>query len=153
VGIRPYIREMMKILDAQYTKTPFYGVLKMTKHLRENGYKVGKARVRRLLRLMGLSAISCKRNLSKRNLKHKVYPYLLRGVEITKANQVWSADITYIPLERGFAYLTAIIDWWSRYVLSWRLSNTLEADFCTEALKEALKKYGVPEIFNSDQGS
>ena len=144
---------MMNLLDAEYTEHPFYGVRKMKKFLRDRGYKVGNEHVRTLLRKMGLVAIFAKPNLSKPHPDHRIYPYLLRDVEITRPNQVWSTDITYIRLGKGFAYLTAVIDWHSRYVLSWRLSNTLESDFCVEVLEEAIKNYGCPEIFNTDQGS
>lgn len=153
VPIREESITLMNLLDEQYTKTPFYGVRKMTVHLQSLGYEVGKDRVRTLLRGMGLEAIYPKPFLSKPDIQHKIYPYLLRDEEITHPNHVWSADITYIRLEHGFAYLMAVIDWHSRYVLSWRLSNTLDAGFCVEALQEALFKYGAPEIFNSDQGS
>ena len=146
-------RLMMDLLDAQYTKTPFYGVRNMTTYLRTLGYEVGKDHVRTLLRNMGLVAVFPKPNLSKPHPESRIYPYLLRDVEITRPNQVWSADITYIRLAGGFAYLVAIIDWHSRCVLSWRLSNTLEADFCVEALREAIEKYGTPGIFNTDQGT
>lgn len=144
---------MMDLLDAQYTETPFYGVNKMTEFLRRQGYAVGRDHVRTLLRKMGLEAVYAKPNLSKPHPEHVVYPYLLKDIDIMRANQVWSTDITYIRLTQGFAYLTAIIDWYSRYVLSWRLSNTLDSSFCVEALEEALFRYGSPEIFNSDQGS
>jgi len=144
---------MMALLDAQYTEMPFYGVNKMTEYLRREKYVVGRDHVRTLLRKMGLEAVYAKPNLSKPHPEHAVYPYLLKDVDIVRANQVWSTDITYIRLAQGFAYLTAIIDWYSRYVLSWRLSNTLDSGFCAEALEEALFKYGNPEIFNSDQGS
>lgn len=153
VGIRPLDREMMNLLDAEYTKYPFYGVRKMKKFLREKGYKVGNGHVRTLLRKMGLFAVFAKPNLSKPHPEHRIYPYLLRGVVINRPNQVWSADITYIRLGQGFAYLTAIIDWHSRYVLSWRLSNTLESTFCVDALEEAIRNYGCPETFNTDQGT
>ena len=153
VGIRPLEQEMMDLLDAQYTETPFYGVNKMTEFLRRQGYAVGRDHVRTLLRKMGLEAVYAKPNLSKPHPEHVVYPYLLKDIDIMRANQVWSTDITYIRLTQGFAYLTAIIDWYSRYVLSWRLSNTLDSSFCVEALEEALFRYGSPEIFNSDQGS
>lgn len=143
---------MMNLLDEQYTRTPFYGVPKMTKFLRDKGYKVGRDRVRTLLRKMGLYAIYPKPYTSTSNKEHKVYPYLLKDLAVTRPNQVWAADITYIRLLHGFAYLVAVIDWFSRYVLSWRLSNSLEANFCIEALEEALD-YGKPDIFNSDQGS
>ena len=142
----------MNLLDKQYTRTPFWGVRNMTTYLRNQGYRVGRAHVRTLLRKMGLVALFAKPNLSKPNIQHKIYPYLLRDLEIRKPNQVWSADITYIRLNHGFAYLTAVMDWYSRYVLSWRLSNTLDSGFCIEALKEAIERYGAPEIFNSDQG-
>lgn len=153
VGIRPLDREMMELLDAQYTDTPFYGVNKMTEYLRSREYEVGRDHVRTLLRKMGLEAVFAKPNLSKPHPEHLVYPYLLNDVDIERVNQVWSIDITYIRLAQGFAYLTAIIDWHSRYVLNWRLSNTLDSSFCVEALEEALNRYGRPEIFNSDQGS
>lgn len=144
---------MMNLLDVEYTKHPFYGVRKMKKHLRSKGYKVGNDHVRTLLRKMGLFAVFAKPNLSKPHSEHKIYPYLLRDVEIKRPNQVWSADITYIRLGQGFAYLTAIIDWHSRYVLSWRISNALESIFCVDALEESIRNYGCPEIFNTDQGS
>jgi len=153
VGINNMDCEMMNLLDEQYTKAPFYGVLRMREFLRSKGYEVGKEHVRTLLRKMGLEAIYPRMNLSKPIIEHKVYPYLLRGVIIERPNQVWSSDITYIRLMYGFAYLMAIIDWNSRYVLSWRLSNSLDGSFCIEAIKEALRNYGTPEIFNSDQGS
>jgi len=144
----------MAKLDEQYTATPFYGVRRMTKYLTEDeGFDVGRDHVRTLLRRMGLTAIWSRPDTSKPHPEHPVFPYLLRDVGITRVNQVWSADITYIRLAQGFAYLVAIIDWHSRYVLSWRLSNTLEPEFCIEALKEALERHGQPEIFNTDQGS
>lgn len=143
----------MNLLDEQYTRTPFYGVRKMTVSLRALGHAVGKDHVRTLLRKMGLVAIFPKPNLSKPHPENRVYPYLLRDMDITRPNQVWCADITYIRLAWGFAYLVAVVDWYSRCVLSWRLSNTLEADFCVEALQEAIKKHGVPEVFNTDQGT
>lgn len=143
----------MNLLDEQYTRTPFYGVRNMTTYLRSLGYAVGKDHVRTLLRKMGLVAVFPKPNLSKPHPAHRIYPYLLRDLEVTRPNQVWCADITYIRLSWGFAYLVAVIDWYSRYVLSWRLSNTLEADFCVEALQEAIANYGIPDIFNTDQGT
>ena len=152
-GINERDRVLMNLLDEQYTRTPFWGVRNMTTYVKDIGYKtVGRDHIRTLLRRMGLMAMYPKRNLSKPNKAHEIYPYLLRGVEIVRVNQVWSADITYIRLAYGFAYLVAVIDWYSRAVLSWRLSNTLDSGFCVEALKEALTKYGRPEIFNSDQG-
>lgn len=154
VGISFRDQEIMNLLDKQYTATPFYGVLKMTEYLHQDeGINIGKDHVRTLLRKLGLFAIFAKPNLSKPHLEHKVYPYLLRDVEIVRPNQVWSTDITYIRLRHGFAYLIAIIDWHSRYILSWRISNTLDASFCVDALEEAIKNYGCPEIFNTDQGS
>jgi len=143
---------IMRKLDELYTQAPFYGVLRMHQYIRSLGYNVNIKRIRRLLRLMGLLAIYPKKNLSVPNLENKTYPYLLKNLEINRCNQVWSSDITYIPMEKGFLYLVAIIDWHSRYVISWRISNTLEASFCLEALQEALTK-GKPEIFNTDQGS
>jgi len=142
----------MRLLDEQYTRTPFYGVLKMTAWLRESGHPVNCKRVRRLLRLMGLEAIYQKPRLSIPSPGHQIYPYLLRGVKVTRVNQVWSADITYIRLLAGFVYLVAIIDWYSRYVLSWEVSTTMENEFCTSALTRSLQ-VARPEIFNTDQGS
>lgn len=144
-------RLLMDAIDVEFTAVPFYGARKIAWELRKKGWAVGRKRVGRLMRLMGLEAIVPTRNTSKPNPHHKVYPYLLRGVVINRVNQVWSMDITYIRLGKGFAYLTAVIDWHSRYVIAWRLSNTLTTDFCVECLKEALQ-YGRPEIFNTDQG-
>jgi len=144
--------ELMALMDRQYLKTPFYGSRRMTVWLRTQGHQVNRKRVRRLMQLMGLEAIYRRPNTSKPAPGHKVYPYLLKGLEINRVNQVWATDITYIPMARGFLYLVAIMDWHSRYILAWRLSNTLEVDFCVEALEEALSK-GRPEIFNTDQGS
>src|SRR3990172_2868498 len=144
--------ELMAMMDRQYLKTPFYGARRMTAWLRIQGHQVNCKRVRRLMRVMGLEAIYRHPKSSKPAPGHKVYPYLLKGLEINRSNQVWAADITYIPMSRGFLYLVAIMDWHSRYVLAWRLSNTLEVGFCVEALEEALSK-GRPEIFNTDQGS
>ncbi len=143
---------LMRLLDEQYTKAPFYGVLRMTAYLRRLGYAVNEKRVRRLLRLMGLESIYTKPKLSIANRENKIYPYLLRGIEITNCNQVWGTDITYIRLLRGFIYLVAIIDLYSRYVVSWEISTTLENDFCVTSLESALKQ-AIPEIFNTDQGS
>jgi len=142
----------MRLLDEQYTRTPFYGVLKMTAWLRENGHPVNSKRVRRLLRLMGLEAIYPKPRLSLPSPGHQIYPYLLRGVKVTRVNQVWSADITYVRLLGGFVYLVAVIDWHSRYVLSWEVSTTMESEFCVSALNQSLQ-VAKPEIFNTDQGS
>jgi putative transposase len=143
---------LMKLIDRQYLVTPYYGARKIAAWLKSQSYSINRKRVRRLMRLMGLKAIYRRPKTSKPAPGHKIYPYLLGGMKITRPNQVWAADITYIPMTRGFLYLVAIIDWYSRYVLSWRLSNTLEAGFCVEALKEALNK-GRPEIFNTDQGA
>jgi putative transposase len=144
--------ELMKLIDQQYLERPFYGSRRMTVWLRNQGYGVNRKRVRRLMEIMGLRAIYRRPRTSQPAPGHQVYPYLLRGVAITRPNQVWTADITYIPMARGFLYLVAIMDGYSRYVLSWRLSNTLEVDFCIEALEEALRN-GQPEIFNTDQGA
>jgi len=143
---------LMKLIDRQYLATPFYGARRIAAWLKKQGYRVNRKRVRRLMRLMGLKAIYRRPRTSQPAPGNKIYPYLLSGVEITRPNQVWAADITYIPMARGFLYLVAIIDWYSRYVLAWRLSNTLDAGFCVEALEEALRK-GRPEIFNTDQGA
>ena len=145
--------QLMRLIDEQFMETPYYGARQMTRHLRREGYRVNRKRIGRLMRNMGLSAIYQKPNTSKPHPEHKIYPYLLRGMTINKPNQVWCTDITYIPMRRGFLYLVAIMDWASRKVLSWRLSNTLDADFCVDALEEAIKHYGTPEIFNTDQGS
>ncbi len=142
---------LMNVIDEVFTKHPFLGVRQMMWKLRDRGYPVGRKRVRRLMRLMGLFPIFPKKNTSKPNLQHRVFPYLLRDVPIARVNQVWSMDITYIRLGKGFVYLTAIMDWHSRYVIAWRMSNTLTADFCVECLQDALE-YGKPEVFNTDQG-
>jgi len=147
-----YDLELMSLIDRQYLATPFYGSRRMTAWLKIQGHRVNRKRVQRLMRLMGIEAIYRRPNTSKPSPQHKVYPYLLRNLEISKVNQVWASDITYIPMARGFMYLVVIMDWYSRYVLSWRLSNTLDADFCVDALEEALSK-GRPQIFNTDQGS
>ena len=143
---------LMRLLDEQYMKTPFYGVLRMTEWLKKLKECVNPKRVRRLLRKMGLMALYPKRNLSKPAPGHKIYPYLLRGLAILRPNQVWSTDITYIRLKQGFVYLVAVIDWHSRYVLSWGVSVTMESNFCLEALDQAIRQHGVPDIFNTDQG-
>jgi putative transposase len=143
---------LMRLLDVQYTKTPYYGIRKMTQELQQAGYPVNHKRVRRLLRTMGLYAIYPKPALSTPAPGHRVYPYLLRGVKVERVNQVWSCDITYVPMAQGFVYLFAVIDWFSRFVLSWSVSVSLEVDFCLEALDTALQQ-NRPAIFNSDQGS
>src|SRR5580658_1773548 len=142
---------LMELIDREYTAHPFYGSRRMVTWLQGQGHEVNRKRVQRLMRLMGLEAIYPKPKLSVGGAGHKVYPYLLRNVAIERVNQVWSTDITYIPLPNGFMYLAAVIDWFSRYVLSWRLSNTLDVEFCLEALEEALSR-GCPEVFNTDQG-
>jgi putative transposase len=143
---------LLRRLDEQYTRTPFYGVRKRTAVLRGEGYAVNPKRVRRLLRTLGLWALVPQPGTSRPAPEHRVYPYLLRGVLIERVNQVWSTDITYIRLRGGFAYLVAVLDWYSRYVVSWALSNSLEVGFCLEVLEAALSR-GRPEIFNSDQGA
>jgi len=142
---------LMRRIDEQYTARPFYGSRRMTRWLIERGEEVNRKRVQRLMRAMGLEAIYPKPRLSAAGKGHKVYPYLLRGVTIERADQVWSTDITYVPMTTGFMYLAAVIDWFSRYVIAWRLSNTLDGAFCTEMLEEALRS-GKPEVFNTDQG-
>ena len=144
---------LMRQIDEQFLETPFYGVRQMTWHLRNEGHLVNEKRIRRLMRLMSLMPIYQKPNTSKAAKGHKTYPYLLRGLRVDRPNQVWAADITYLPMRRGFLYLVAIMDWFTRKVLAWRISNTLEADFCVEALNEAAHKFGPHEIMNTDQGS
>ena len=143
----------MKRIDELYLALPFYGSRKMVAALRAEGRQINRKRVRRLMRLMGLEALVPKPGTSKASPQNKIYPYLLRGLTIDRPNHVWAADITYIPMAKGFLYLVAIIDWASRTVLAWRLSNTMDATFCLEALKEALARFGTPEIFNTDQGA
>jgi putative transposase len=144
---------VMRRIDEQYTLTPYYGSRRMTASLQLLNMEVNRKRVQRLMRLMGLEAIYPKPRLSSRDMQHKVYPYLLRGVEVASPDQVWSSDITYIRLRGGFLYLVAILDWYSRYVLAWKLSNTMDTMFCMEALEDALGGRRRPEIFNSDQGA
>ena len=144
---------LMLRIDALFLKWPFYGSRQMVRQLRREGIIVGRHRVRRLMRLMGLQAIYQAPRTSAPHPQHRIYPYLLRNMAINRPNQVWCADITYIPVQRGFLYLVAIMDWATRHVLAWRLSNTMDASFCIEALNEALSKHGKPEIFNTDQGS
>ncbi len=145
--------ELMRRIDELFMKYPFYGSRQMVRQLLREGFAVGRHRVRRLMRLMGLEAIYQAPRTSDPHPAHRVYPYLLRGMVIDRPNRVWCADITYIPVQRGFLYLVAIMDWATRHVLAWRLSNTMDARFCVEALEEALARYGKPEIFNTDQGS
>ena len=142
-----------RLIDEEYTQHPFYGTRRMVVFLKKAGHSVNRKRVQRLMRLMGLAGMAPGPNTSGAHPEHKIYPYLLRGVPIVKPNQVWSTDITYIRLAHGFAYLVAIIDWYSRRVLSWRISNSMEAVFCVDCLEEAVRTHGTPEIFNSDQGS
>ena len=152
-GISEEEHELMKMIDRQYLLTPFYGARKMAVELtRQTGLPINRKRVRRLMQLMGIRALYRRPRTSKPSSGHHIYPYLLRDLKITRPNQVWAADITYIPMAKGFMYLVTIIDWYSRYVISWRLSNTMDDDFCVAALEEALSK-GTPEIFNTDQGS
>lgn len=153
LGESPLNLKLMRLIDEQFLEDPSSGARQMARYLRRQGYWVNRKRVKRLMRKMGLVAIYQRPNTSRPHPEHKIYPYLLRGMDISEPNQVWCADVTYIPMRRGFLYLIAIMDWASRKVLSWRLSNTLEADFCVDALKEALAKYGRPGIFNTDQGS
>jgi putative transposase len=149
---REETQQLMRLIDAEYTQHPFYGYRKITHWLREQGYLANKKRVQRLMQMMGLAAIVPKPDLSKPHPEHKIYPYLLRGVKIERVNQVWSTDITYIPLQHDWMYLVAVIDWFSRYVLAWEVSNTLDTDFCLLALERALKQ-GTPLVFNTDQGA
>ena len=143
---------LMRLLDEQYTRTPFYGSRKMTEWLTTQGHAVNRKRVTRLMELLGIEAVYPKPKLSQPGEGHRIYPYLLRGATVDRVNQVWSTDITYIRMAQGFLYLVAVMDWFSRFVLSWSLSLTMEVEFCLEALKRALRR-GRPEIFNSDQGS
>lgn len=152
-GESPLNLKLMRLIDEQFLETPCYGARQMARHLRRQGYCVGRKRIRRLMRKMGLSAIYQKPRTSNPHPAHKVYPYLLKGLAIERPNQVWCADLTYIPMRKGFLYVVAIMDWCSRKVLSWRLSNTMDTDFCVAALEEALQGYGSPKIFNTDQGS
>jgi putative transposase len=144
---------LMRQIDEQFLETPFFGVRQMTWYLRNEGHLVNEKRIRRLMRLMGLMPIYQKPNTSKAAKDHKTYPYLLRGLRVTRPNQVWAADITYLPMRKGVLYLVAIMDWHTRKVLAWRISNTLEADFCVDALNEAIARFGPSEIMNTDQGS
>jgi putative transposase len=144
--------DLMKEIDAIYLDNPSYGSRTIATALANTGWEVNRKRVQRLMRLMSIAGVTPKRNTSKPGPGHRVFPYLLRNVAISHPDQVWSTDITYVPLRNGFVYLTAVMDWYSRYVLSWRLSNRLEGNFCVEALDEALKR-GKPEVFNTDQGS
>ncbi len=152
VGFDQATIDLMHAIDRVFTKYPFFGSRQIAAYLPQSGFSAGRHRVRRLMRIMGLQAIYKGPNTSKKHPQNPVYPYLLRNLAITRANQVWCSDITYIPVKNGFLYLVAIMDWATRKVLSWRLSNTLDASFCVEALEEAITKYGKPEIMNTDQG-
>ncbi len=144
---------LMRRIDELHLKYPFYGSRKLSDALRKEGHEANRKRIQRLMRLMGLEAMVPKPNTSEAHPEHVKYPYLLRGLVISRVNQVWATDITYIPMKSGFVYLVAIMDWYSRRVLSWRLSNTLDTSFCVDALEEAFERFGQPEIFNTDQGS
>ncbi|MFC7557356.1 IS3 family transposase [Pseudoroseomonas wenyumeiae] len=152
-GETPLNLELMRLIDAQFLETPWYGSRQMARHLRREGYVVGRKRVRRLMAKMGLAPIYQRPRTTVPHPEHRVFPYLLRDLAIDRPNQVWCTDLTYIPMRRGFLYLAAVMDWATRKVLSWRVSNTMDVEFCLEALEEALARYGRPEIFNSDQGS
>jgi putative transposase len=151
-GESPQNLELMRVIDEQYLKTPWYGSRQMARHLRRQGHNVNRKRIKRLMQKMGIEALYQKPRTSDPHPAHRIFPYLLRGMTIDRPNQVWCTDITYIPIRQGFLYLVAIMDWYSRKVLAWRLSNTLDTGFCIEALEEALEKYGKPDIFNTDQG-
>jgi putative transposase len=153
VPVRADDLAVMRRMDELYLAHPFYGSRRMAAALRREGWAMNRKRVRRLMRLMGLWAIYQKPNTSQQHPEHKVYPYLLRGLTIDRPNQVWCADITYIPMAKGFVYLVAVMDWFSRRVLAWRVSITMETDFCVEALREAMERFGRPDIFNTDQGA
>jgi len=153
VGIDPEELELMRRIDELHLKHPFFGSRRISQELRTQGMVVNRKRVQRLMRIMDLEGVAPKPNTSRPAPEHPVFPYLLRNLTVSRPNQVWAADITYIPLARGFAYLVAIMDWYSRRVLAWRLSNSLDTAFCVEALEDALARFGQPEIFNTDQGS
>lgn len=144
---------LMRRIDEMHLKRPFYGSRRIRDWLWEEGEEINRKRVQRLMRQMGIAALYPKKGTSRPGKGHKIYPYLLRGLEVNRTNQVWCADLTYIPMAKGFVYLVVVMDWYSRRVLSWRLSNTMESDFCVDALEEALGRYGAPEIFNTDQGA
>ena len=145
--------QLMRRIDEMHLKRPFYGSRRIRDWLQDEGFAVNRKRVQRLMRQMGITALYPKANTSRPGKGHKIYPYLLKGLEIDRPNQVWATDICYVPMARGFVYVVAIMDWYSRKVLAWRVSNTMDADFCVEALEEALRRYGAPEIFNTDQGA
>jgi putative transposase len=149
---RPEDLRLMRAIDEAYLAYPFFGSRQMARWLRRQGYPVNRKRVQRLMRLMGLEAIYQKPNLSRPNAEHRIYPYLLRKLKVDRPNQAWAADVTYVPIQGGFIYLCAVIDWYSRAVLAWELSNTLDAGFCVSTVQRAIAAHGVPEIFNTDQG-
>ena len=149
----PFNLSLMEIIDKQFLETPWYGSRQMTRYLRRLGHQVGRKRVKRLMALMGLAAVYQRPRTTVPNPDHKIYKYLLRDLVIDRPNHVWCADITYIPMRQGFLYLVAIMDWATRKVLAWRISNTMDTSFCVEALKDAMARFGKPEIFNTDQGS
>jgi putative transposase len=151
--LNPEQQEIQGKIDEIYTEHPYYGTRRFSAALKREGYQVGRGRVRRIMRILGIEALYPGKKLSIPNKAHKVYPYLLRGMSVERSNKVWATDITYIRLRQGFVYLVAIIDHYSRYILSWRLSNTLDSSFCVEALQEAIETHGIPEYFNTDQGS
>lgn len=143
---------LLALIDAEYTRHPFFGSRKMTVYLRGMGYRINRKRIQRMMGILGLAGMAPGPDTSRPHPQHKIYPYLLRGVVVTRPNQVWSTDISYLRLPRGFVYLVAVIDWYSRKVLAWQLSNTLDSGFCVDCLEQALQAYGAPEIFNTDQG-
>ena len=149
----PLNLSLMRLIDEQFLETPWYGSRQMARHLRRHGHTVGRKRIRRLMRKMGLQAVYQRPRTTVPHPEHKKWPYLLRNLDINRPNHVWCADITYIPMRRGFLYLVAVMDWASRRVLAWRLSNTMDVDFCVAAVEEAMARHGRPEIFNTDQGS
>ena len=152
-GISDEDLQLMRRIDEMHLKRPFYGSRRIRDWLQDEDFPVNRKRVQRLMRQMGIVALYPKANTSRPGKGHKIYPYLLRGLEIDRPNQVWATDICYVPMARGFVYVVAIMDWYSRKVLAWRVSNTMDADFCVEALEEAINRYGTPEIFNTDQGA
>ena len=152
-GETPLNLELMRLIEAQFLEAPWYGSRQMMRHLRREGFAVGRKRIRRLMAKMGLAPIYQRPRTTVPHPEHRVYPYLLRDMVIDRPNQVWCADITYIPMRRGFLYLASVMDWSTREVLSWRVSNTMDVEFCIEALEEALARFGRPGIFNTDQGS
>ena len=152
-GVSEEDLELMRLIDEIHLELPFYGSRRIRDELDDRGHHVNRKRIQRLMRLMGLEALYPKRRTTLPNKGHKIYPYRLRGLKIDQPNQVWASDICYIPMAKGFMYLVAIIDWYSRKVLSWRLSNTLDTEFCVAALEEAIERFGTPDIFNTDQGS